>query len=45
MKDCCNAGQKKKSSKPNFKKWFDYICYTIIATIFIGAIVLQIIKK
>ena len=45
MKDCCNVGQKKKSDKPNFKMWFNNLLYAIIASIVIGAIVIQIIKK
>lgn len=45
MKDCCNVGQKKKSDRLNLIMWFNYLLNAIIASIVIGVIVIQIIKK
>jgi len=45
MKDCCNTNNGKAQNKSPLKKWTNYIVYTIIAVIVIGALVLQLLGK
>lgn len=42
MKDCCKNGGKRKSGKPTFKRWFNYLIYAIILAIVLIALVNQI---
>lgn len=43
MKDCCNTGNSTAQNKNPLKKWFNYIIYTVIAVVVLGAMALQLI--
>jgi len=42
MKECCKDGCNNTTKKTNFKKWLNYIVYTILILIVGGALALQL---
>lgn len=42
MKDCCNTVNSKAQNKNPLKKCFNYIIYTVIAVVVLGALVLKL---
>lgn len=45
MKECCKHGCDKKTKKTDLRKWLNYLLYTVIAFIILGALLQQIFSK
>ncbi|WP_168817198.1 hypothetical protein [Lutibacter sp. B1] len=42
MKECCKSDCDKKTKQTGLRKWLNYLLYTVIAVIVLGALLLQL---
>tara|TARA_R110000868_G_scaffold226004_1_gene478360 strand:+ start:1952 stop:2101 length:150 start_codon:yes stop_codon:yes gene_type:complete len=45
MKECCKGSCDKKTKKTGLRKWLNYLLYTVITIIVLGALLLQLLGK
>lgn len=45
MKECCKSSYDKKPKQSSMRKWLNYLLYSVIAFIVVGALLLQLFGK